>query len=689
MELVRVPLDLAASPGDVLRALRDDRLPFALTGRWGASRAILGSEPVRVAGAEEALDAVDLPAVSGARDGAIGGGWFGYLGFGLAAAIERLPPAPPRPAPLPGAVLGFYDHVLRLDDAGRWWFEALSPDAAGRRLDALRARLAGAPPARRPWRLDGMTLGGAGADGHRAAVAECVERIAAGELFQANVCLRLDGRLSGSAADAYAEASEVLRPAHGAFLGLDGGAVLSFSPELFLRRVGRTIGTAPIKGTARRDEDDPAAAAAARDALVASAKDAAEHVMIVDLMRNDLGRVAEYGSVRAAPAPDVEPHPGLWHLVTHVAARMRDGLGDGALLRAAFPPGSVTGAPKVQALKVIGELEGTQREVYTGAIGFLSPVAGVELNVAIRTLEVRGEAAWFGCGGGVVADSDPDAELHEALAKARPVLAALGAGVPDVSTARATAPPPPLPRRRLARPDPALGLLETLAVRDGEPVAADLHLARLAASAAEVYGVEPPADLPRRMRASATLADTGVARLRVVLGPDGRAEVGVTPVTAPPAPVELRPVLIAGGLGAHKWADRSPFDGVEGPGRSALLCDMDGGVLEAGSANVWLIEGDRLVTPRSDGRILAGVTRARVLALAGAEEADHISLARLAAADGIVITSAIRLTVSASLPGRAPSDAAVRVAAALRSSLGARSRTFVTEGTHEPVREVP
>jgi para-aminobenzoate synthetase / 4-amino-4-deoxychorismate lyase len=207
MELLRVPLDVTASPGEVLRVLRDDRMPFALTGSWGASAAVLGSEPIRVVRGPEALDAVDLPEVPGPA-GAIGGGWFGYLGFGLGAAIERLPPAPPRPAPLAEAVLGFYDHVLRLDAGGRWWFEALSSDAAEHRLDVLRARLtSGSSAGRRPWRLDGMTLGGAGADGHRAAVAECVERIAAGELFQANVCLRLEGAFTGSAADAFADAA--------------------------------------------------------------------------------------------------------------------------------------------------------------------------------------------------------------------------------------------------------------------------------------------------------------------------------------------------------------------------------------------------------------------------------------------------------------------------------------------------
>jgi para-aminobenzoate synthetase/4-amino-4-deoxychorismate lyase len=246
-----------------------------------------------------------------------------------------------------------------------------------------------------------------------------VRRIAEGELFQANLCLRLDGRLEGDPLDAFADASETLRPAMGAFVTAeDGGALLSFSPELFLRRHGRRAWSSPIKGTAPA-ETDP-------DALRRSAKDAAEHVMIVDLMRNDLGRVCEYGSVQAPRWPYAEELPGLWHLVSRVTGRMRSGARNRDLLRATFPPGSITGAPKVQAMKVITQLEATGREVYTGAIGYSSPCAGLELNVAIRTLELFDQRLWLGVGGGIVADSDPVRELDEVVVKASPVLQALG-----------------------------------------------------------------------------------------------------------------------------------------------------------------------------------------------------------------------------------------------------------------------
>jgi para-aminobenzoate synthetase/4-amino-4-deoxychorismate lyase len=146
-------------------------------------------------------------------------------------------------------------------------------------------------------------------------------------------------------------------------------------------------------------------------------------------MRNDIGRVCEYGSVVAPRLPGAEAHPGLWHLVTDVEGRLRPEVDDAELLRATFPPGSVTGAPKVQSLIVISELEPTGREAYTGAIGFASPIAGLELNVAIRTLELAEGHLWLGVGGGIVADSDPVAELEETLIKARPVAEAIGTTV--------------------------------------------------------------------------------------------------------------------------------------------------------------------------------------------------------------------------------------------------------------------
>ena len=168
--------------------------------------------------------------------------------------------------------------------------------------------------------------------------------------------------------------------------------------------------------------------------------------MIVDLMRNDLGRVCEYGSVEVPALTELREAPGVWHLVSTVTGTLRPGVGDAELLRASFPPGSVTGAPKIRAMRVIAELEASGREAYTGAIGYASPVAGLELNVAIRTLETSGERIWLGAGGGVVADSDPQGELEECLVKARPVVKAAGGELARVVQRRR--------RCRFRRPSP-------------------------------------------------------------------------------------------------------------------------------------------------------------------------------------------------------------------------------------------
>ncbi len=432
LQRVRLPWRLDAA--QVLAALESESLPFALVGAWAGGGAIVGSEPVRVAdGSEDPFALLDqLPRVQASRP-AVGGGWFGWLGYRLAEQVEQVPLVDSRPVPLPEFHLAYYDNVLHQDRDGVWWFEALvTPErreALDDRVADLWDRLADVGAGGPVCRPGPLLLARGVADHHLRAVAECRERIAAGEIFQANICLRMEGRYDGTA-------TELLRAALGrgrvphytAAFDTPEGGIVSLSPELFLRRQGRQVRTGPIKGTAMRPAD-PVLAAEALQALRESNKDAAEHVMIVDLMRNDIGRVCEYGSVVAPRHPTAEPHPGLWHLVSGVEGRLRAGVGDRELLGATFPPGSVTGAPKVQSLIVISELEPTGREVYTGAVGYASPIAGLELNVAIRTLELADGRLWLGVGGGIVADSDPQLELEETLIKARPVAAAVGTDI--------------------------------------------------------------------------------------------------------------------------------------------------------------------------------------------------------------------------------------------------------------------
>ena len=430
---IRRRLGSSPTPTEVLRACRDDDHPVALTGRWFGGSSIVASDPVRVSEGPDAPDPfclLDEVEQSDSDQPGVFGGWIGNLGYRCGALVERLPEGPERPVPAPDWWLGWYDHLLRQDATGTWWFEALWTDERADVLEERHALLAGRLDAptngARPFTCGGFAMH-PGGDDHERAVRRAIDHIGAGDIYQANVCLRLDAAFHGDAMDVFAAGADRLDPPYAAFIGQGRGrAVVSLSPERFLRREGEAVSTCPIKGTRRRHAD-PDHDHAGRIELAESEKDRAENVMIVDLMRNDLGRVCVPGSIEVPRLFDVEPHPGVWHLVSEVLGTLAPGVGDGALLRASFPPGSVTGAPKVRAMEIIAEVEATGREGYTGAIGMVSPAAGADWNVAIRTFEVGGGRIWLGVGGGIVADSDPAAELEECHTKVRPLLEAIGA----------------------------------------------------------------------------------------------------------------------------------------------------------------------------------------------------------------------------------------------------------------------
>lgn len=656
---MRAPLDSRLSPHDALLLIRGEPWPFALTGRWAGGGAILGCDPLAIAApGDDPLALLGrLPALRGGPTQIVGGGWFGWLGYGLGARIEDLPPQPPRPAPLAQAHLAFYDHVLRLDAEGRWWFEALvSPGRERhleRRLKLLRRRMSGRPtgPAEAPGPFRPV---GPGWLNHLQAVDRCLEKIRCGEIFQANLALRLQAAWRGEMAALFARAAAALQPSYGALFDTPEGGIASMSPELFLRRSGRLVETRPIKGTIARP-DAPGPARSALRVLRESAKDRAEHTMIVDVARNDLGRVCAFGSVRAPRTPEAEAGAGVWHLVSPVRGRLRAGAGDAELLRASFPPASVTGAPKIQAMRAIAELEPHGREVFTGAIGYASPAAGLELSVAIRTFEARGERLWLDVGGGIVADSTPAGELEECMAKALPLVAAAGSRIapappaPTAAAAPGGAPRPAL-RRGRDRPDPAQGVLETILVREGRARRLDEHLERLNGSMELLYSAPAPRGLRARLAAAA--APIGAGALRIRARADGQLELSPASLPRRAQPVQLQPFTLPGGLGEHKWADRHLLEQLGADGSTPLLLDADGSVLEAAWGNLWIREGDLLLTPAADGRILPGVTRAAILRGGGgatvrsAEAA--IDLQRLIEADAIFLSSSLAGLV----PGR-------------------------------------
>ncbi|HEX3712147.1 MAG TPA: aminodeoxychorismate synthase component I [Trebonia sp.] len=689
--LERRPLGWDLEPADVLRLVREDAHPVALFGAW-AGGDVVAAEPVLVRSAPDTLgDVFDARFPSGTDGhgealGAFGGGWIGYLSY--RAGGEALPATGPRA--LPAWWFGYYDHVLRRDQAaGEWYFEALWTQERAAALDARLAELTSraAPRAGRAYLFSPFRLV-PGAHGHQEAVREAVEYIHRGDIFQANITLRAEAEFTGDPLDAFCQAAAALEPPFASFIGISPpgdrrgpagprAAVASLSPELFLRRAGDAVLSKPIKGTARRAADERTSARQRAD-LEASAKNRAENVMIVDLVRNDLSRVCLPGTVTVPVLLGPEPHPGVWHLVSTVAGTLDPAAGDGDLVRATFPPGSVTGAPKVRALEIIDELETEPREAYTGAVGYRSPVAGLELNVAIRTFEFAGGKAWLGAGGGITADSEPAAEYAECLIKATPLLAAIGARLDRSAPQEA----PAEQGAAALLPRPAAGVFTSLLVTDGGTRGLAAHLSRLEASVRALYGKDLPAAL--RGELASCLAGRPSGRLRITVRPVGgplQASVEVVALTPAAATVTLRPVTVPGGLGPHKYRDRRLLAALADreqlpPGAQLLLTDETGELLETDRGNVFAVIDGVLLTPPADGRILPGTARTAVLGAArghGLRTGQKpLTLDDLAAASEVFVTNAVAGVVPVTAGHDGQRWAPGPVAAALGTALAAR-----------------
>ena len=407
----------------VVAGLPDGEDVAALAGSWGDAP-VLAQAPTRTLRDDAVLAMLGgLPLAPRPSHSARSGWWIGYIGYQMATRVDAGYRLRPQATPLPHAWAAHYPSVATLGSSG-WSLDGVEPTTRDLRswrafLDACTRR---APRA-------ACTVGGfrseVSADTHVEAVRRALDHIAAGDIYQANLCLHLEARCEGSAAALYARAEPLLPTPYRALLAGPWGAIASSSPELFLRHDGERLVSAPIKGTIRRDGDG----STQPSALLASAKDRAENAMIVDLMRNDLGRVAVTGSVQVDRLFEVEAHPGVWHLVSTVSCQPRSGLTILDALGATFPPGSVTGAPKIRAMDVIDDLETTPRAVYTGTIFAIDGTGRLTASVVIRTLEIADGRARLGVGSGIVADSDPGAEYRECLDKARPIVAALGASL--------------------------------------------------------------------------------------------------------------------------------------------------------------------------------------------------------------------------------------------------------------------
>lgn len=509
-----------------------------------------------------------------------------------------MPGVPVRDAAAPLLWFGVFEGSQRVDVA------ALLPDPAGAWIGAV------APE------IDSATY-----------IARCraiLDLIAAGDIYQANLTFGAQVPVAGDPLALYAAIRPQAAAGHGAVVWTGSDWLLSFSPELFFAVEGGRITARPMKGTATRDPD-PARDRAVTDALANDPKQRAENLMIVDLMRNDLSRVARPGSVQVPERFVVETYPSIHQLVSSVTADLLPGRTTVDALAALFPCGSITGAPKRRAMEAIDAVEGRARGIYTGAIGAIDAGGDATFNVAIRTLHLPDGAshASLGLGSGVVADSQPQAEWHECLAKARFL---------DVA-----------PRR--------FDLVETMAFDPHAGIAMlERHIERMTASA-RTLGFAFDRHATRNELQAATFRLREAARVRLLLSASGAIAVDVTPLPTPPAgPVEVAvaplPVSPRDLRLSHKTSDRR-FWPAPPPGCfETIFVGADGEVTEGSFTSIFVGAGAQLLTPPLDRGLLPGVLRGELIARGEAVEMP-LTIADLA--QGFYIGNAVRGLIRARL----------------------------------------
>lgn len=463
-------------------------------------------------------------------------------------------------------------------------------------------------------------------------IAAIHEWIRAGDVYQLNFTAPWNLRVEGSAAKLYARLRALQPARYGAFVHAEPEhRILSFSPELFFNIDSsgepRRITTRPMKGTARRGRTTPEDRELA-EWLKADPKNRSENVMIVDLVRNDLGRVAKFGSVRAEKLFEVERYPTLWQMTSTVTADLRDDANCEVIFRALFPCGSVTGAPKVRAMQLITELEDRPRGVYTGAIGFFSPRRTL-FNVAIRTLELNGSQGIMGTGSGVVIDSDAADEYRECLLKAEFLTAARGGALDQFA------------------------LLETMLWQDVYPLL-ELHLDRLMDSAAYFDFATNRDQVRAALENYARQFPDGPAqRVRLLLDRDGHVHITHRPLTqsdqnhlgrvriASERTDPADPMLFHKTTAREKYS--RAFEQAQREGLDDLLFFNKRGELTEGAiSNVFVEKNGRLFTPPVDCGLLPGVYRRHLLETRADVKEQILYEADLRHADAVYLANAVR-----------------------------------------------
>jgi len=354
-------------------------------------------------------------------------GGVGYFSYDLLHLLEDIPSNTVDDIGLPECHISFYDSVIAFDHhENKGYVTSITENKVDEAIGFLKAN---ATPPQSPLNLRGKAKGGYFSsnftkEAYIKAVHKAKEYIAAGDIYQVNLSQRFSTEIDISHYGLYLKLREASPAPFSAYLDFGRAAVLSSSPERFLKIDGNYIETRPIKGTRPRGKA-PDKDKELRKELVMSDKDRAEHIMIVDLERNDLGRVCKYGSVKVKEDMTIESFAQVHHMVSTVAGELKDDIRPVDVIKATFPGGSITGAPKVRAMEIVEELEPTKRGIYTGSIGYIGFDGRMDMNIAIRTMVAKDGKVYFSVGGGIVADSEPEAEYQETLDKAKGMMEAL------------------------------------------------------------------------------------------------------------------------------------------------------------------------------------------------------------------------------------------------------------------------
>ncbi|WP_347275177.1 aminodeoxychorismate synthase component I [Candidatus Kuenenia sp.] len=364
------------------------------------------------------------------------GGAVGYFGYDLCHYIEKLPNNAVDDLELPDIYMGFYDIIISYDNLLEKCFvvgvdfgmDNTLNDRIGQITEILcgKSEESGGMFNDRDTdrAVDTELRSNFTKDAYMKAIRQIKKYISAGDVYQVNLSQRIEAHIDMPAYELYKRLRKINPAPFACYLGFDDVSIISSSPERFLRVSNRQVQTRPIKGTRPRGknalEDEEM-----KQALLSSQKDNAELTMITDLERNDLGRVCNYGSIKVIEEKALETYPTVHHLVSTVIGELHERYDIIDLLRATFPGGSITGAPKIRAMQIIDDLEPCQRSVYTGSIGYIGFNGNLDLNIAIRTFIMKGETVYFQVGSGIVADSDAEDEYEETLHKAKALIESL------------------------------------------------------------------------------------------------------------------------------------------------------------------------------------------------------------------------------------------------------------------------